>query len=436
MSDETIPPPAVLHSAVVDEWAAYTSREVPAPPQIDRSKRQFTSIKDAGAALGRPIDPRLVHCFNQPRFEQRTPLWYTARMGAITASSFGAASGDAEYGTPIEVFRKKTETNADVFPASALAAMAHGNKYEDAAAYRYEKETGNTILDFGLLSHWKLFAMKPDNVNGVDWLAIIHSTTKPVCLTDEQWEEVKDLRWIKGSPDGITTNGILIEIKCPVSRFTPGIIKRMYNAQVQVNMEIAGVDRCHFIQYVPQTSWMFGEKYDCFEVRRDGEWFAQHKEKALVTWKWIEQFRETGQLPEEVSKKIRQVPDTNNNGTVAFESLRKRSAEATAAAQERARRRLAEPHVTGASFVPFDGDDTEWSTLASRLKPAVVESSSPPTPQPSGIGFIAFDDGEDEWCAPTLLDTQSATPAAKPTQKPINNNNNVVKFHFKIPPPE
>lgn len=361
-----IPGPTILHKSAAEEWNEFINREIPEPPMLDRSTRQFASAEQADEKLGMKTHPLLRHLFVQPRFEQRSEEWHTARQTAITASDFGAASGDSEYGNPVSVFRKKTESKGDkITDPRALAFMAHGTKYEDAAAFRYEKESGKKIIDFGLLSHWKLWEARPSHITPTTWFHLIHKEERPDELSPELWEMVLDLRWLKGSPDGITADGILIEIKCPSAAWTPGVIKRAYLAQVQVNMEVAGVDVCHFIQYAPQKQHMFSERYDCFEVHRDGSWFAIHKEVARKTWDWVLEYRKTGILPAALMPKIRQVPDPE--GMIVFESTRKRKASEVLETGKRLLETKGSKSVApGIQFAPFDDGEEEWSATASK----------------------------------------------------------------------
>ena len=372
--DALLSDPSAVISPMGHEWAAYTQQEVPEPPKINRETRRFTSIEEAREKLKIAIDPRLRWCFEQPRFDQRTEQWYKARREGITASDFAAAAGIAEYGSPTQIYRKKVETAPEVFSEFARRCMDHGVKYEDAAAHRYERETGNTIIDFGLLSHWKLWAMRPaTKYTAVEWFDKIHEPDKPDDISSSDWDIITDLRWVKGSPDGITANGILIEIKCPSSKFTPGEIKDMYKGQVMANMEQAGVDICHFIQYVPQQSWIFGERYDMFEVHRDGQWYQIQKGKARQVWDWICFTRKTGQIHPDVASKLR-LADNSTGSNVILESTRKRPASR-------------ESSVTSApppspAMLPFPKDEQEWRDPVAERELAAPIITTITTPNP------------------------------------------------------
>lgn len=370
--DKNLSKQSRVSSKSAEEWQTFMNRDVPEPPAIDREQRKFASVREAAEKLGLPIDPRLAHVFSQPRFEQRTPPWYKARHEAITASDFGAAAGKAEYGNPVQVYRKKIDSRPQEFSQFARKAMDHGTKYEDAAAYVYEQQTGNRIIDFGLLSHWKLWEMKPPGMDQMRWFDLIHRPTRPAeHISEADWKTVCDLRWLKGSPDGITHNGILIEIKCPFSKMTPGVIKDMYMAQVQLNMELAGVDTCHFIQFVPQRSWFFGERFDMFEVRRDPEWFREHKDKAKTVWNWITHTRKHGTIPSDLAGKVQFTVESTRERPMV-ESARSRSRSSSV------RREKPAPVYAFRDFNPVESVWTDPETAAAAADTKRQRRTEPP----------------------------------------------------------
>ena len=50
------------------------------------------------------------------------------------------------------------------------------------------------------------------------------------------------------SPDGITRNGIMIEIKSPYSRKVNGIVPSNYWVQMQLQLEVCNLEICHFVE--------------------------------------------------------------------------------------------------------------------------------------------------------------------------------------------
>jgi len=70
---------------------------------------------------------------------------------------------------------------------------------------------------------------------------------------------------------------------------------------------------------------LLSEQFDFFEIARDRQWFLLQKENARKCWKWIEHFRNTGTVPQDLVKRIEKV--ATEDGSVQFRSLltRKRS---------------------------------------------------------------------------------------------------------------
>lgn len=86
-----------------------------------------------------------------------------------------------------------------------------GQRYESIATNIYEKMTDTTIIDFGLLTH-------------------------------------DTLPWVAASPDGISESGVMLEIKCPYRRKITGIPPLYYYQQVQIQLEVADLDVCDFLE--------------------------------------------------------------------------------------------------------------------------------------------------------------------------------------------
>jgi putative phage-type endonuclease len=155
------------------------------------------------------------------RILQHTKLWFTTRTRMITCSDMASVLGENPYSTRQQVFLKKTGQSR---PFTGNAACDYGTKMEPVAMAKYIEVTGNKVWpeDVGLLQH-------PDYAS------------------------------IGGSPDGITLDGILIEIKCPLTRkIIPGVVPGYYRAQLQILMQIMGLELAHFVQYKPETTFFAG----------------------------------------------------------------------------------------------------------------------------------------------------------------------------------
>jgi putative phage-type endonuclease len=138
-----------------------------------------------------------------PGIAQRTPEWYAAREGLITASNFADAASKSDAARRSFVRRK-----VDPKPFLGSDATRWGVKYEDVACALYEHYNHTTVAEYGLLLH----------------------PTEP---------------HLGASPDGITPYGVMVEIKCPYTK-TLSDIPPEYSAQMQGQLEVCGLQVCDF----------------------------------------------------------------------------------------------------------------------------------------------------------------------------------------------
>ena len=144
-----------------------------------------------------------------PQPEQRSPEWYEMRHSMLSASDWGSILGLSKYGGgKNQVLVKKC---CDDVPFFTNAAMQWGIKYEAVAIQIYEHRNQTHVIEFGCIRH-----------------PTIHH--------------------LGASPDGITADGIMLEIKCPSSREIDGIIPDGYYCQVQGQLEVCELDRCDFLE--------------------------------------------------------------------------------------------------------------------------------------------------------------------------------------------
>ena len=139
--------------------------------------------------------------------EQKSKEWYEMRSNMLTASDWGTVLGENHYSNSNEVLKKKC--GDDNFVTNA--AMIWGNKYEEVAVLIYKNRNNVDVLEFGCLRH-------------------------------------PSIPFLGASPDGITPDGIMLEIKCPTSRKITGIPPRYYWCQVQGQLEVCELDRCDFLE--------------------------------------------------------------------------------------------------------------------------------------------------------------------------------------------
>jgi putative phage-type endonuclease len=153
--------------------------------------------------------------------EQRSPEWFEARKRLLTASDAAAILGIKPFqgfkGCPRKETMKK---KLDSHPIESMA-LEHGVANEPEALSLAMEALGETANEFGLIVH-------------------------------------PEYPWLAASPDGVTSKGHALEIKCPLRRtINPGEVPHHYMPQVQVQLECLDLPYCLFIEYKP--GWLTGD---------------------------------------------------------------------------------------------------------------------------------------------------------------------------------
>jgi putative phage-type endonuclease len=202
------------------------------------------------------IDIRVQKLLIIPQFEQRSTQWFAQRNERLTASDVDAVLGNNPYAKPFEILMKKCGHKRKFVENDATR---HGQKYENEAIDLYCKKYNKVSLSFGLLPH-----------PTIDFLG--------------------------GSPDDITIDGILLEVKCPLRRkIKMGEIPSYYMGQVQLNLEICNLEIAHFIEYRPASMNEDNQPIlNVVEIKRDREWFARSLPVFKEFWDNVLHYREIG----------------------------------------------------------------------------------------------------------------------------------------------
>jgi putative phage-type endonuclease len=171
----------------------------------------------------------------QEQPQQRSPEWFAARNTRVTASEVASCLLNIEpvckpyvedfniqgfkydgkscshYDTRDEYIIKKCKAffGENVFKDSVFTLW--GKKYEEIATRLYRQYYKTEVIEFGLLPHPRL-------------------------------------KWLGASPDGITPDGIMLEIKCPYKRKINGIVPFHYYQQMQIQLHVTDLDICHFLE--------------------------------------------------------------------------------------------------------------------------------------------------------------------------------------------
>jgi len=175
--------------------------------------------------------------------EQRSQEWLDLRDQMITASDVASAIGENHYETPDAFIKKKVLKTK----WAGNAATAHGTLLEPLVRDLYDARTGRKSHEIGLVQH-------------------------------------RQYPWLGASPDGVTEDGLLIEIKCPLTRKIEAKVPKHYWPQVQLQLEITDLEECDFVQYRPAKTEGAEPEFVVVRIKRDREWFAKHLPAMKAAW--------------------------------------------------------------------------------------------------------------------------------------------------------
>ena len=196
------------------------------------------------------LHPAVARLFRRANIQQHTEEWYDKRGKMLTASDVATTLHVNPYQSRTRLLLQKLVQQP---PAFALGdelveklkkpnntgnfMTTYGNAMEDVAARRYEETRGCKSLSFGLFVH-------PEH------------------------------EWLGASPDRVTCDGTLVEIKCPVLRTITAEVPVYYYPQIQVLLEVLDLEACDFVQFRPETAWV-NEELVVTRVPRDRAWFER-----------------------------------------------------------------------------------------------------------------------------------------------------------------
>lgn len=150
---------------------------------------------------------QLEKLIERPIIKQKTDEWYLARKNMITASDFAQALGKGKFGSVKQFYKKKCGKDDFIYNEYVL----WGNMFEDVAISIYKSLYNVDVYEFGLI--------KDDDIN-----------------------------FFGASPDGISSNGIMIEIKCPKKREITGDIPLQYYYQVMGQLKVCNLEECDYFE--------------------------------------------------------------------------------------------------------------------------------------------------------------------------------------------
>lgn len=144
-----------------------------------------------------------------PNPPQRSEEWFKLRSNKITASMLAPLLKIGRYGSRREVIGEKSGCLNSSFKGNSYTHW--GTDFEDEAVKVYQKLFNTQIREFSLIEHPKY-------------------------------------SFLGASPDGISDDGIMLEIKCPSRRVITGFVPDYYDCQMQLQMEACDLEVCDFLE--------------------------------------------------------------------------------------------------------------------------------------------------------------------------------------------
>lgn len=182
--------------------------------------------------------------------EQRTPEWFDQRKSRITGSRVGAILGLSPWQKPAEVLRAMVrEYHGAPTEFTGNPATDHGNNNEQRALLAFMRESGLQVDQCGFFPYGELMG---------------------------------------ASPDGLTDDGGVLELKVPfglrneqAAKFKPLADQPHYACQVQMEILAAGRAHAYFAQYVapkgdPLSHDYVPEQMKIERVEADTEWLDRN----------------------------------------------------------------------------------------------------------------------------------------------------------------
>jgi len=156
-----------------------------------------------------------------PQIPQRTQEWYAQGKSVLTASEFGNLFGSPRAVRQLafnKIGAPTSQTNRLACMTCEMGPFDWGIRFEPVVKQILEARWGAKIVDSGRLTHPTdpLLAASPDGL-------ILEAT----------------------DPNRV---GRLLEIKCPISREIGESIPFEYWCQMQIQMEVTGIEECEYVE--------------------------------------------------------------------------------------------------------------------------------------------------------------------------------------------
>lgn len=180
--------------------------------------------------------------------EQRTTGWYLARSKLISASDSGYVMRKLNNKMTITSNYERTLLQKIGIKWGYFSSppLIHGTIFEIVTQEAYELRNGVKISEYGCLPHYKesFIGASPDG--------IVTKVDNPKSLNQ------------------ITKLGRMLEIKNPYSRIVDNTIKFEYKIQIQVQLQVTGLEICDFVETKIKHDYKTVDDFynDVFEIEK------------------------------------------------------------------------------------------------------------------------------------------------------------------------
>jgi putative phage-type endonuclease len=165
------------------------------------------------------ISSQITYLNNLKLPEQRSAEWFESRMNSIGASELATVFNKNPFCSKKKFILKKCGYKDPGEENNISIHCLHGVKFEEVIQKIYAKRNNTVLKEYGSIPH-------------------------------------KKYSFIRASPDGITEEGIMLEIKAPFQRKILGLPPIYYWMQMQQQLEVCDLNKCDFLECkIVEYSW-------------------------------------------------------------------------------------------------------------------------------------------------------------------------------------
>ena len=182
------------------------------------------------------LQNKVKNLLKKPIIVQRSLEWYNIRNVALSASEIAACLTF----TPEVCEDYLKQFNVPDFKIDGKCC-SHFDTKEDFIINKCRAYFGENVFIDSIFTLW---GKKYEEI-----AARLYRTTFNIKLLEFGSLVHPRLKWLRCSPDGITSDGTLVEIKCPFKRkIKDGIVPFHYYLQCMLQLEVCDLETCDFLE--------------------------------------------------------------------------------------------------------------------------------------------------------------------------------------------